>query len=148
MSSLSNAPKTKGKEANRGSKLRGYGTVLALSASISFMVFDYLEDRHRSQIEDESKAHKVVITQKADKNLLAENTNQPASLNRSGGDTSRVPSNNVDSDLGPAEKESRAKKNFFSKAKTCSFFLLLLGYQLTWLSAEFFRINQQEGRKE
>jgi hypothetical protein len=148
MSSLSNVPKTKGKKANLGSTLQGYGIVLGLSASISFAVFDYLEDRHRSQIEDYSKAPKAVITQTADKNPLAKNANQPASLNRSGGDTSQGPSTDAETHLAAAEEAIRAKKNFFSKAKTFSFVLLLLGYKLMWLSVEFFRINQQEGRKE
>ena len=149
MSLLNKAPEPKGKRVdlyNLGLNLAKYGTVLGLSALFPFAVFDSLE-KHYSQIQDDSKAPQVRITQKADKNPLAENANQPASLNRSGGDTSQVPSNDSESYLGAVEEASRSKKNFFRVAHYFFFFSgLLCSILFTLGHAIFLQFNQQKGR--
>jgi len=146
MSSLNNAPETEYREADLGSKLRNLGLALAVS---SFFLGNICSAQVRDlgQIQDNLKAAKAVITKKADKNPLAENTNQPASLNRSGGDTSQVPSTDAETHLAAAEEAIRSKINFFRVAHYFFFFSGLLCSILFALGhAIFLQFNQQKGR--
>jgi hypothetical protein len=146
MSSLNNAPETKCREANLGSKLLKYGLAIYFSGML-FGLFCRDQIRDLGQIQDELNAAKAVITKKADKNPLAENTNQPASLNRSGGDTSQGPSTDAETHLAAAEEAIRQKINFFKVADGFSSFLGLLGWILLGLGSRFFlQHNQQKGR--
>jgi uncharacterized surface anchored protein len=147
MSSISNAPKAKGKKAELGSKLEKYGFALWLSGLL-FGGFCTGQVRDLGQIQDNLKAAKAEITKKADKNPLAENTNQPASLNRSSGDTSQVPSTVAESYLSAAEEAMRQKINFFRVAENFFYFVRTLGLALMAVGFWFSLENQQEGRKE
>jgi len=146
MSSLNNAPETRGKKADLGSKLVKYGFVLT-AVSVLLGPFCIIQARDLGQIQDNLKAAKAVITKKADKNPFAENTNQPASLNSSGGDTSQVPSNDAGRYIGAAEEAIRQKVNFFRVAKDFFSFLAFLGATLMALSVWFLPDNQQKGRE-
>jgi len=165
MSSLNNALETKGKESDFRLKIRStflnFGTVLKKNGprlstyacllyliSTVFGAFCTGQVRDLRQLQDEAEAAQEVITRKVDKNSLAENTNQPASLNRSGGDTSQVPSNHSESYLGAAEEEIRQKINFFRVADNFFSFLRILGMALMAVCVWFLPENHQEGHKE
>jgi len=147
MSSINNAPETECRELDLASKLLKYG--LALTVSSIFLV-ELCSDQVRDlgQIQDNLKAAKGVITKKSDKNPLAENTNQPASLNRSGGDTSQVPFTDAETHLAAAEEAICSKIEFFDRVGGFFVFLGLLGSILIGLSFGFLLQDnpQEKGR--
>jgi hypothetical protein len=146
MSSLNNAPETEYRKDDFESKIQKLGLVLILSG-LPFGLFCRAQIRDLGQIQVNLNAAKAVIAKNADKNPLAENANQPASLNRSGGDTSQVPSNDSESYLGAVEEASRSKKNFFRVAHYFFFFSgLLCSILFTLGHAIFLQFNQQKGR--
>jgi hypothetical protein len=146
VSLLNNSPKTKGKKADLGFELLKYGALLTMISAFLGPVCS-VQVTNLGQTLHKLKAAKAVIT-KVGKNPLAENTGQPASLNRSGGDTSQVPSNDAESHLGAAEEAIRQKINFFRVAKKFFFFLCFLGCTLMSLSVWFLLDSLQKGREE
>jgi len=146
MSSLNNAPETEYREADLGWKIQKLGLILIVSSIfLTKLSDDQLENL--SQIQDNINAARAKITKKADKNPLAENANQPASLNRSGGDTSQAPSTDAETHLAAAEEAIRSKINFFRVAHYFFFFsgllcsiLFVLGHGI------FLQYDQQKGR--
>jgi len=147
MSSLNNAPETEYREADLGLKIQKLGLILIVSSIfLTKLSDDQLENL--SQIQDNINAARAKITKKADKNPLAENANQPASLNRSGGDNSQGPSTDAETHLAAAEEAIRPYINFFRKANEFLLFVVFIGTMLWTLPLLFSYGDWQKGREE
>jgi hypothetical protein len=143
MSSLNNAPKTEYRKDDFESKIQKLGLVLILSGLLSGL-FCRAQCLDLGQTLDKLNAARAKITKKADKNPLAENANQPASLNRSSGDTSQVPSTVAESYLSAAEEAIRSKINLFKQATKVSLvFTILGGIYFTLASCVRVRISRK-----
>ena len=147
MSSLNNAPETEYRKDDFESKIQKLGLVLILSG-LPFGLFCRAQIRDLGQIQVNLNAAKAVIAKNADENPLAENANQPASLNRSGGDNSQGPSTDAETHLAAAEEAIRPYINFFRKANEFLLFVVFIGTMLWTLPLLFSYGDWQKGREE